>query len=131
MAMQSTSTEVDPRVMLHARVLYRDRNGEISDATHRKLFGLKDMADTGQRAVHIMDECMKRLELLSCAAESQSQVDSAIVRMVVQDVTRELESGSTVSSFVHLSQEMFEYSKALPPDARDNSGSLTLVKSAS
>ena len=85
--------------------------------------------------MQIISQSMKKLKLLSMAAESRSQLDAELVRIIVQDVAREFEPGSEVYGYVRLSQKMFAHSKALPPiptpDAGSNGRSLNPVKPAS
>ncbi len=127
--------ETAPLLMLQGRIMYRDRDRRISDVTHRERWGLKKMAEDGALASHILKQCLQRLELLVMATENQTQLDAELVRLVVQDVRGELEDGSSLSGYVHLSQEMFAYSEALPPmpdpAAQGTDRSLPLVKPVS
>ncbi|HMS85519.1 MAG TPA: hypothetical protein PKD12_17895 [Nitrospira sp.] len=124
-----------PLVMLHGRVMFRNRDGEISDETQGHLFGLKRMAENGELAIHILKQCLQRLELLALATESRPQLDAELVRMVVEDLLIELRSGSDMLSYVETTQEMFANSEALspipPPATRDSGSSLALVEPAS
>ena len=134
MARKSSKKKAEPRVMLHGRVLYQDIHGEISDATHGKYFGLKDMAERGELAMYILSQCRKRLEVLAILAESRSQLDARHVRILVEDALGDLGEGNDLSCYVELSQEMFANSEALPPipnpDMGNNGRSLTLVTPA-
>lgn len=135
MAKELTKRKVTPLVMLHGRILYRDRCGEISDVTHQNIFGLKKFADNGARVNHILDQLRKRLDLVFMAAEHRSQMDAGLVRLAVEDIKLDLEDGGDLTSYVCLTQELFEHSEALPPlptpDTWNASHSLTLVKPAS
>lgn len=135
MARESTRKKVKPLLMLHGRILFRDRVGEIRDVTQQNIFGLKKFAEDGDLAIYILNQCRKRLDLLFMAAEHRSHVDAGLVRLVVEDIRSELEDGSALAGYIHLTQELFEHSEALPPmptpDTGDTSRTLTLVKPAS
>lgn len=126
---------VEPRVMLHGRILYRDQEGEIRDVTHEDIWGLKKFAEDGELALHILDQVRKRLDLLYMAAEHRSQMDAGLVRLAIEDVRTDLEDGSELRGYVQLTQELFKHSQALPPlptpDARNAGRSLTIVKPTS
>jgi hypothetical protein len=125
----------EPMLMLHGRIMFRNNHGEVSDVTHAKVFGLKNFADAGATAIHILNQLRKRLDLLFMAAEHRSHVDSSLVRLVVEDINLDLMDGGDLAGYVHLTQEMFERSEALPPvsipDSWDVSQSLSLAKPAS
>lgn len=126
---------MEPRVMLHGRILYRNHEGEISDVTEQNNLGLKRFAADGELALYILSQCKKRLDLLFMAAENRSQVDASLVRLAVEDVRTDLEEGSELRGYVDLTQELFKHSEALPPlptpDTRKTGRSLTVVKPAS
>lgn len=127
-----TGKKVEPLVMLHGRVLYLDRQGEINDVTHEDDFGLKKFAENGALALYILNQCKKRLDLLFLAAEHRSHVDARLVQLAVEDVRSELQEGSELAGYVHLVKELFEHSQALfptpLPDTRHVCPSLTIVK---
>lgn len=124
-----------PLLMLHGRILFRDNHGDITDVTEDSVYALKKFAEDGALAIHILNQCRKRLDLLFMVAEHRSQVDASLVRLAVEDIKIDLEKGSEVSGYIHLTQEMFEHSEALPPlptpDTRNAGRSFTLVKPAS
>lgn len=135
MARTPTEENNQFRLMLHGRILLRGRDGEISDVTHEDHWGLKNFEEDGALAIEILNQCMKRLDLLYMAAEHRSQMDASLVRLVVEDLKSNLEQGSDLAGYIHLTQEMFEHSEALPPlptpDTGNSGSSLTLVKPAS
>ena len=121
----------EPHLSLRAQVLYRNRDGQISDMTHQKLFGLKKLAEDGELAVHILSQCRKRLDLLLMAAERRPHIDAGLVRLAVQDLQSDLEAGSHLSGHVGLIHELFTHSEALAPEqkpgARTTGRPLTVV----
>lgn len=106
----------EPLLMLQSRIFYRDREGLVQDMTDRERFGLKRLAEDGSLALHILATCRKRLDLLFMAAEGRTQLDTDLVRLAVHDVRAELEDGSELSGYVHLTQELFANSEALIPE---------------
>ena len=54
-----TPKTTKPRLSLRAQVLFRNREGQISDVTHQNLFGLKKIAEDGALALHILNQCRK------------------------------------------------------------------------
>lgn len=135
MARVSIKNKVEPRVMLHGRVLYRNRDGKIDDVTHQNHWGLKKFAEDGALTIDILDRCRQRLDLLFMAAEHRPQVDASLVRLAVEDIRNDFEQDGELSGYIHLTQEMFEYSEALPPqptpDTQITGDFLTIVKPAS
>ena len=127
--------KTEPLLSMQAKVLYRNRDGRISDVTDRNIFGLKKFAEDGALALHILNNCMKRLDLLSMAAETRPHIDAGLVRLAVDDLRIELEDGSHLAGYVGLTHELFSNSEALPPqptpDTRNSGDSLTLVRPAS
>lgn len=105
----------EPLLSLRAQVLYRDREGRVSDVTNQNLFGLRKLAEDGALAIHILNQTLKRLDLLLLAAEHRPHVDGSLVRLAVQDAKSELEDGSHLAGYVHLTHELFEHSNALAP----------------
>ncbi|OQW32899.1 MAG: hypothetical protein A4E19_05980 [Nitrospira sp. SG-bin1] len=134
MARKSTK-KCDPLLMLHGRILLRGRDGEITDVTEESAYALKKFAEDGSLVIHILNQCRKRLDLLSMAAENRSQMDASLVRLAIQDVQADLEDGSDLHGYIHLTQEMFEHSEALPPIPMPGTWSagrsFTVVKPAS
>jgi len=131
MAMNTTRKLVEPRLMLHGRIVYRNHDGVISDVTKQETFGLKRFADDGTLAIHILEECRKRLNLLYMAAEHRSHMDASLLRLAVDDIRRELADGSELAGYIHLTQELFEHSEALlpiqAPDPQGTGHTLTLI----
>ncbi len=105
----------EPLLMLKGRIFYRDREGQVQDVTDREQLGLKRFAEDGSLVLHILNNCRKRLDLLSMAAEGRTQLDASLVRLTVQDVRAELEDGSEVAGYVHLTRELFAHAEAGPP----------------
>jgi hypothetical protein len=112
--------KTDPRLSMQAKVLYRNRDGQISDVTDQNIFGLKKFAEDGALALHILNNCMKRLDLLSMAAETRPHIDAGLVRLAVDDLRSELEDGSHLAGYVGLTHELFSNSEALAPRQRSN-----------
>lgn len=106
-----------PLLMLQGRIFHRDRDGQVSDVTDRERFGLKKFAEDGSLVQHILADCLKRLDLLSMAAEGRAQLDADLVRLTVQDVRAELEDGSEVAGYVYLTQELFANSEPAKTNA--------------
>ncbi len=134
MARTSTRKECEPLVMLHGRILFRDRDGSISDVTQRTSWGLKTFAENGETAIYILNQLRKRLDLLFAAAEHRSKIDASLVRLAIEDIQIDLEDGSHLAGYVAMTHEMFEHSEALPPlptpDSRNTGRSLSLIKPA-
>ncbi|TKB80123.1 MAG: hypothetical protein E8D42_01830 [Nitrospira sp.] len=107
--------KTEPLLSMQAKVLYRNRDGRISDVTDQNLFGLKKFAEDGALAIHILNNCLKRLDLLSMAAETQPHIDAGLVRLAVDDLRSELEDGSHLAGYVGLTRELFNNSDALAP----------------
>ncbi|MDH5667767.1 MAG: hypothetical protein OEY86_07140 [Nitrospira sp.] len=103
-----------PCVMLQGRILLRDQHGVVRDVTHANIFGLTYLAEIGGTALHILEQCKKRLALLGLAAENREHVDANLVRLTVEDVQSDLEEGTELASYVGLMQEMFANATALP-----------------
>lgn len=131
----STRKKCEPLLMLHGRILYRDRHGDITDVTEDSVYALKKFAEDGELAIYILNQCRKRLDLLFMAAEHRSQVDASLVRLAVEDIKTDLGEHGDLNGYIHLTQEMFEHSEALPPLPTPDTGnarrSFTLVKPAS
>jgi hypothetical protein len=129
---RKSTKKCDPLLMLHGRILYRDRHGDITDVTEDSVYALKKFAEDGELVIYILNQCRKRLDLLFMAAEHRSQVDASLVRLAVEDIKMDLRNGSELSGYIHLTQEMFEHSEALPPlptpTTRTNGCSLSLIK---
>ncbi|MHC9062218.1 hypothetical protein ACYX34_05950 [Nitrospira sp. CMX1] len=109
-------TATKPLLMLQGRILYRDRDGQVSDVTHRERFGVKKFAEDGSLVLRILAECRKRLDLLFMAAEGRTHLDADLVRLTVRDLQAELRDGCEVDGYVCLTQELFENSKPLTPE---------------
>lgn len=107
--------KTEPLLSMQAKVLYRNRDGQISDVTDRNLFGLQKFAEDGALALHILNNCMKRLDLLSMAAETQPHIDAGLVRLAVDDLRSELEDGSHLAGYVGLTHELFSNSEPFAP----------------
>lgn len=99
-------------LMLHGRIVLRDRDGEMSDVTHRDIWGLKKFAEDGATAIYILNQIKKRLDLLLMATEHRSQIDASIVRLAVEDIRIDLQEGSEVAGYLFMTQMMFEHSEA-------------------
>ena len=112
-----------PVIALRAQVLFRDREGQISDVTHQNLFGLKKIAEDGALALYILSQVQKRLDLLLLAAERRPQMDAGLVRLAVNDLQSELEDGSHLAGHVRFLRDLFSNSEAFP--ARQLSGART------
>ena len=112
--------KTEPRLSMQAKVLYRNRDGQISEVTDQNIFGLKKFAEDGALALYILNNCMKRLDLLSMAAETRPHIDAGLVRLAVDDLRSELEDGSHLAGYVGLTQELFNNSEALPPRQRSS-----------
>ncbi|MBX3328476.1 MAG: hypothetical protein U0223_12865 [Nitrospira sp.] len=110
------NTATKPRLMLEGRILYRDRDGQVSDVTHRELFGLEKFAENGSLVLRILADCRKRLDLLFMATEGRTHLDADLVRLTVRDLQAELRDGCEVDGYVRLTQELFENSKPLTPE---------------
>ena len=104
----------EPLLMLKGRIFYRDREGQVQDVTDREQLGLKRFAEDGSLVQHILATCRKRLDLLFMAAEGRTQLDADLVRLTVQDVRADLEDGSEVAGYVHLTRELFAHAEAVP-----------------
>lgn len=104
--------------MLHARILYRDCHGEVSDMTQDENaygFGLKSLARMGATAVDELVRIHELLDVLALAAESRGQIDAALVRRVLEEVSTCLARSGELASYVNYTQSLFEEAKALPP----------------
>jgi len=134
MARESTKKECKPLVMLQGRILLRNRQGEVRDVTEYEYWGLKHFTEDGALVIDVLGQLRKRLDLLFLATEHRSQIDAAVVRLAVEDIRSDLEDGSDLHGYVHLTHEMFEHSEALPPlptpDTRKTGRSLTIIKRA-
>lgn len=106
---------MEPRLSLQAKVLYRNRDGRISDVTHQNLFGLKKFAEDGDLALRILNNCMKRLDLPSMAAESRPHIDAGFVRLALDDLRSDLEDQSHLASYLDLTHELFSHAHGLAP----------------
>ncbi|MBY0246022.1 MAG: hypothetical protein K2Q17_00030 [Nitrospiraceae bacterium] len=130
-----TTKTTEPRLSLRAQVLYRNRNGQISDVTHENIFGLKKFAEDAALAAHILNQCQKRLDLLFMAAERRPHIDAGLVRLAVEDLRSELEAGSQLAGFVGLTHELFSNAEALAPEqasgARTTGRALTIIRPVS
>lgn len=105
----------EPLLSLQAKVLYRDRDGRLSDVTHQSQFGLKKVAEDGALALHILNNCRKRLELLRMAAESRPQIDAGLVRLALDDLRIDLEEHGHLAGYLDRTHELFNNSQALAP----------------
>lgn len=105
----------EPLLSLQAKVLYHDRDGRLSDVTHQNQFGLKAVAEDGALARHILNNCRKRLELLSMAVESRPQIDAGLVRLALDDLRIDLEEQGQLASYLDLTHELFSNSQAIAP----------------
>ena len=124
-----------PMLSLRAQVLFRDREGQLTDVTQQNQFGLRRIADDGALALHILNQCRKRLDLLALAAERRPQLDASLVRLAVDDLRSELESGSHLVGHVEFIQELFSNSEAIDPGhmsgEHTTSRALSITKPAS
>ncbi len=111
----SPTRTAKPLLSLSAQVLFRNREGQIHDVTHQNLFGLNKIAEDGALALHILDQCRKRLDLLFIAAECRPQMDASLVRLAVNDLRIDMESGSHLDGYVRFTQELFVNSEAFAP----------------
>lgn len=105
----------EPLLSLQAKVLYRDRDGQISDVTHQNIFGLKKFAEDAGLALYILNNCRKRLELLFMAVEGRPSIDAGLVRLAIDDLRTELEDRSHLASYVGLTHELFSNSESIAP----------------
>ena len=105
----------EPRLSMQAKILSRDQDGQISDATHQGFFSLKNIAEDGERALRILNNCMKRLDLLYIAAESRPSIDASLIRLAINDIRIDLEHGGELASYIELTHELFSHSEALAP----------------
>jgi hypothetical protein len=135
MSSKSARKKCEPFLKLHGRVLMRDWNGAISDVTEEGSYSLKKLAEDGELVIHILNQCRQRLDLLALAAEHRSHMDTSLVRLVVQDLKSDLEKGSELHGYIHLTHEMFEHAEALPPlptpDPRTPWRTLSLIEPVS
>jgi len=107
--------ENEPMLALQAKILYRDRDGRISDVTDQKPFGLEWFAGDGETALYILANCKKRLDLLFMAAESRSHIDAGIVRLIVDELRSEFDDVSELVTYVRLTHELFSNSDPIAP----------------
>lgn len=108
---------MSPRTMLQIRVVHQDHTGAIQDVTQadRRLgHGLKDLQWRADCAADDLIRVNEKLKLLTLAMENRSQIDTDVVRHIVDEVSQRLEVGSDVVSYVHYTQELFEGAMALP-----------------
>lgn len=135
MARIDTSKKCERLLMLQGRILLRNQGGKITDVTEDSAYSLEELAEDGSLVIDIIDRCRKRLELLYIATEHRSQIDSSLVRLAVEDLRVDLEQGSVLAGYLHMTQEMFEHSEALPPqptpDSRNRNLSLRLINPTS
>ena len=109
------SKAIEPMLALQAKILYRDRDGTVTDVTDQKPFGLKWFAEDGDLALYILGNCKKRLDLLFMAAESRSHIDAGIVRLIVDELRSEFDGGSELATYVRLTHELFSNSDPIAP----------------
>ena len=119
---------------LQVRVLYRDLKGAVSDVTHNETpygFGLKGLKWRASCAADDLILMNDKLKLLALVLENRSQVDTDVVRHIIEEVSQRLEVGSDVGSYVQYTQELFEEAEPLPPlgeaEMRKTARSLALV----
>jgi hypothetical protein len=107
--------EVEPLLSLQATVRHRDRDGQVTDVTNEKTFGLKAFAEDGALALYILEKCRRRLDLLSLAAESRPSIDASLVRLAVDELIGEFDEAGALATYVRLTHELFSNSEALTP----------------
>lgn len=107
---RAAAKKSETMLSLQAKVLYRDRDGQISDVTHENLFGLKKFAEDAGLARYILDNCRKRLNRLLMAVEGRPSIDAGLVRLAITDVRSELEDGSHLACYVGITHELFSNS---------------------
>jgi len=105
-------------VRLQTRILFRDRNGGISDVTSDDSeygYGLEDLKERASQAAYHLIRVHELIQLLTLAAENRSTVDAALVLRVLEEMEIGIEDCSDLSSYVHYTQKLFEEAEALPP----------------
>jgi hypothetical protein len=106
---------VAPRTMLQIRVVHQDYKGSIRDVTQDdKGHGLKDLQWRASCAADTLICMSEKLKLLSLAMENRTQIDTDVVRHIIEEVSQRLEVGSDVVSYVQYTQDLFEGAMALP-----------------
>lgn len=135
---QQSKVPFKVKVMLHARVLLRDRSGKISDVTSDKSefgYGLEDLKGRASHAADQLARIQELLKLLALATENRSNVDADLVRRVLKEVEMGIEDCSDLTNFVHYTQRLFEEAEPLPPvsglDSAKACRPLTVLKRAS
>lgn len=126
------------KVMLQARLIYRDRNGETSDVTQDENdygFGLKSLERMGSDAMDELIRINELLEVLALAAEKRPVVDARLILRIIEEVQTESQESAELAAYVRSTKELFEQAETLPPlngpGGRKTRRSLTLLKSAS
>jgi hypothetical protein len=116
MKKRKPSKEQGPaRVMLHARVVLRDGNGELFDVTQDEQgYGLAHLGQMGVTAVEDLSRIDELLEVLALAAESRPTVEAHLVRRILEEVGVILDRSGELASYVHHTQNLFEEAEALP-----------------
>lgn len=112
---RATTKKSEPLLSLQAKVLSRDRDGRLSDVTHQNQFDLNEVAEDGALAIHILNNCRKRLELLSMAAENRSQIEAGLVRLALDDLRIDLEEAGELAVYLDRTHELFCSSQAIAP----------------
>jgi hypothetical protein len=78
-------------------------------------FGLKSLEQMGATAVDEIVRITELLDVLALAAESRGQINAALVRRVLEEVSTCLDQSGELASYVKYTQRLFEEAKALPP----------------
>lgn len=98
---------------LQGRVVYAWPDGTIEDGRDGKS-GVEELVDEAQLASDILREVVSQLGLLLTAATGSDQLPADQVRVCVEDVLSELESGSTIRCFLYSAGEAFNNAEPLP-----------------
>ncbi len=135
MKSEKPKQRVEQKVLLQGRILYRSRDGEVTEQTDNDTMGLNGWATRSSHAKLSLLRVNDLLQLLALAVEDRSEIDAAVVRRVLEEVERELEEGGDLGCYVLATQELFEDAEALPPlsgaQMQPASRTLALVRSIS
>ncbi len=124
--------ETESMLALQAKILYRDRDENVTDVTDQKPFGLKWFAEDGDTALYILGNCKKRLDLLFMATENRPHIDADIVRLIVNELRSEFDDASEIVTYVRLTHELFSNSEPIaePEMPRARAAGRALSRSA-
>ncbi len=104
------------KLVLHARVLLRNGNGELFDVTQdADGYDLANLGQMGATAVEELTRIEELLEVLALAAENRSTVDARLVGRILEEVGVILDRSGDLASYVRHTQTLFEEAEALPP----------------